>query len=1150
MHCKKRTVFSSSYIPAFIFVILCLFPHPLISQENGQEELPDDGSSIVEMESGSGLSDARQLVRETIYLDITTASYYELQDWLLRLGLETSGTREQLENRLLTYYRDIFSGVPLTSVQTSAEPGKESDRMEIESAGDLQYEKDEEGGELIRLSGGVLLHMRDADNNTLHTVEAQSLIFNRSQNTVSAIGNVRYRMEKDNTEQDFQGQEITFDIENFRGVFIQGMSSRSAKIEEQPVTFYFKGTTIYRIQRDVLRLEEGIISSSKIDDPYYRIAAGNVWILGIDEWAIRDATLYIGHVPLVYIPFYYHPGDTFVFHPSIGMRSLEGYYAQTTTYFFGRQPETGDQGGRFSFLQAVEGDRMEYAQELRGFFLHSTRDPLEQNWINRTDSYGKFQLDYYTRLGLLAAVKLDMQELGSVKNLDLTIGAGYTNYIYELSGYSGTYTSLQYDTDTGSYIKNYQQPYVFGMYFPVRFGFDLDLEIEEENFGFNLELPFYSDRLLRDQLNKRNETLEWSRFLTGEGMIELNTFEEFDDPRFLQHTTFNCTFLEKISWIDTFRIDKLDTLLVMDQDELDEDDQALNKIGYYYPDVFTPLDFELSVRGTLFSTGRDRPNAQAEAETAEEAETGKPAGDYRAPDWREESFSQDLFPLDLKTDYRIPGPVEDIPLIEREVDLPFTHSLTYAIEPDFSYHTQYDPLYSYIYTDGNARFTYDAAMMQGRFEFTQSTRLKGRYRDHFNGEEADLIELKEDDKELSYFEVIGITELTNYFWKQRPVLSGSYIGYEIESDLYTYSYDEAEDVFESRLPGWDEESIQTHRSSLGLVYTGWEQPQKFVLTYTMPPRLQKIETLLDLYTGPLRSTVEFEVEEAGENQWNNGPLEVTETLTLFNQSSVSQNFIILHPESDLDDTATTEIDMRFIPEKLIFYQEFSWNISADRPENSITSLQTGWWTNRFEMRYTDNYSFDKDAGWLSTGAREFQPYRFSSQLEIPYQPEPFWKNRVELESALSATLQLNMIRYNESLFQLSWDTSLSIAEFLDLNLSIKSANNAIFRYIPAYSEAIDPGLEPLNLFDDLIRSINFFNRDDREASNFNLQSISFSLIHYMRDWRLQMQYSGVPKLDKDKKEYQWYSEFSIFVQWNPIPEIRKDAEYDEDGLRI
>ncbi|MGC9313304.1 MAG: hypothetical protein ACP5IA_11485, partial [Sediminispirochaetaceae bacterium] len=727
MRCKQKTGSSSSYIPLLIFLIICIFPYPLIPQENGGEEL----------------SDARQLVRETIYLDITTASYYELQDWLLRLGLDTSGTREQLENRLLNYYRDVFSGVPLTSVETSAEGLKEADRMEIESAGDLQYEKDEEGGELIRLSGGVLLHMRDADNNTLHTVEAQSLIFNRSQNSVSAIGDVRYRMEKDNTEQDFQGQEISFDIENFRGVFIQGMSSRSASIEEQPVTFYFKGTTIYRIQRDVLRLEEGIISSSRIDDPYYRIAAGNVWILGIDEWAIRDATLYIGHVPVAYIPFYYHPGDTFVFHPSIGMRSLEGYYAQTTTYFFGRQPETGDQGGRFSFLQAVEGDRMEYAQELRGFFLHSTRDPLEQNWINRTDSYGKFQLDYYTRLGLLAAVKLDMQDLGSVKNLDLTLGAGYTNYIYELSGYSGTYTALQYDSDTGSYIKNYQQPYVFGMYFPVRFGLDLDLEIEEENFGFSLELPFYSDLLLRDQLNKRNETLEWSRFLTGEGMIELNTFEDFDDPRFLQHTTFNCTFLEKASWIDTFRVVKLDTLLVMDQDELDEDDQALNKIGYYYPDVFTPLDFELSIRGTLFSTEQDRGKTQAGTTNADEGEPGMSVEDFKEPVWREEYSGEDLFPLDLKTDYKVPEPGEDIPLIKRDVDLPFSHSLTYAIDPDFSYHTQYDPLYSYIYTDGNADFTYDASMMQGRFEFTQSTRFKGRYRDHFNGEEMDLIELKE-----------------------------------------------------------------------------------------------------------------------------------------------------------------------------------------------------------------------------------------------------------------------------------------------------------------------------------------------------------------------------------------------------------------------
>ena len=76
-----------------------------------------------------------------------------------------------------------------------------------------------------------------------------------------------------------------------------------------------------------------------------------------------------------------------------------------------------------------------------------------------------------------------------------------------------------------------------------------------------------------------------------------------------------------------------------------------------------------------------------------------------------------------------------------------------------------------------------------------------------------------------------------------------------------------------------------------------------------------------------------------------------------------------------------------------------------------------------------------------------------------------------------------------------------------------------------------------------------FGDSDRPAP-FSAIGISFSLVHYMHDWQLQMQYSGIPKLDEDLKEYRWYSEFSIFVQWTPIPEIRKEAEYDEEGLRI
>jgi hypothetical protein len=46
-----------------------------------------------------------------------------------------------------------------------------------------------------------------------------------------------------------------------------------------------------------------------------------------------------------------------------------------------------------------------------------------------------------------------------------------------------------------------------------------------------------------------------------------------------------------------------------------------------------------------------------------------------------------------------------------------------------------------------------------------------------------------------------------------------------------------------------------------------------------------------------------------------------------------------------------------------------------------------------------------------------------------------------------------------------------------------------------------------------------------------------------------MQYRGAPELD-ETNNYEWRSEFSVFVQWNPIPEVRKQVDYDKEGLRF
>lgn len=1091
------------------------------------------------------------LIKETIYLDITTSSYYELQDWLEKLSLDATGSRRELENRLLEYYRTLFSEVPRTGFPEKSDA---ESSIEITSAQELAYSSLEEDKALIELDGGVSLYMRDEEGNTAHIVTAKSLVFNQANNTVTARGAVRYQMEQEGSDQEFKGEQISFNIENYSGVFIRGMSTRDRQIQERQVSFYFKGGTIYRMKRDTVTLNDGVISSSRLDDPYYHISAGNVWLLDVNEWALRNATLYVGHVPLLYVPFFYRPGATFFMHPSIGVKTVEGYYIQTTTYFLGRQPEELGRQSSLSFMQAVEDDEQQYNQELRGFFLHNTRERRAPSWAEKTESFGKIQLDYYSRLGFLTALNFQLNQLGWFDEIDLLTGIGLTNYIYPLSGYTNAYTAFTFDPGSNRYTSTPQHSYLFGTRLPFRFGFDLQAEYKSEDLAISFSAPLYSDLLLHDQLRKRNETLGWSKLLTGEGILETNEISEFNNPKFYQHTSYRWRLPEKAAFIDRFRFDKIDSQLALSQNDLPADLGSLNPIGYYYPQTFTPVDIEMSLAGTLLNSAA----GEAAPETTSEESEESPVPEEIRPPWSTEKAagrterSEDI--------YKVPDPSESLPVKEREVKPLFSHSLNYTLEPDFSYHTQFDtdafddpeavefsPLYSYLFTDGAANISYGADLFRNSLQYEQTAKLRGRYRDHMAEQDGyDLESLLKQDQSLSYFSVLSISDIKHFFWLKNPALSQSYTSYTIETEVYRYAYDENTAAFQPTYAGWNSDSIQNHRSQLRFVYESAVGRQQLYTIYRMPPDLQQVTGGIESQYNFLEASATGKYTEKIGGVWEFGPLELSGQLNFFNSSLLKQEFTLKHPDAGRDSSVST-LDLNLIPDAFGIYERFEWNLDEQRPSASTSSLQLWWLTGSIEMRYTDNYTFSIANGWEKTGTESFQPYQLSAQLEIPYEPEPMWKNRVRMSSYVSSALQLNLLRYTDSVLQFTWNTQVEIAEFLDLQLKVSSANNTIYRYIPAFTGEL--GVPTQDPIEDLLKSFNFFNRNDRLESKFNLQDISFSLIHYMHDWQLNMEYSGRPELNQEN-EYTWRSEFSIFVQWNPIPEIRKQVDYAENELKL
>ncbi|MFO7731204.1 MAG: hypothetical protein R6V86_10620 [Spirochaetia bacterium] len=1106
-------------------------------------------------------SDSRtpaDLIKETVYLDITTSTYYELQEWLQNLNLQQKGSRQDLENRLLEYYRTLFSEVPRSGLDKSQTDSSQAgaDNIQIKSAQELKYLPQGQAEALIELSGGVSLYMRDTEGNTSHSVTAKTLLFNQQESSITARGGVLYKMEQDGSDQEFQGEQISFNIENYRGVFIRGMSSRESEVEENKISFYFKGGSIYRIKRDIVHLEKGIISSSRSENPYYHLSAENVWILGLNEWALQNATLYVGHVPLMYVPFYYRPGATFVLHPSVGVKTVEGYYFQTTTYFLGRQPEELGKQSSLSFLQALDEEKQEYNQELRGFFLHGTRSKTEPSWAERTDSFGKLQVDYYSRLGLLTALNFNLRKLGWIDTLDLLAGIGLTNYIYPLSNYPDAYTSFTFDPTTNQYRSTPQKTYFFGTELPFRFSFDLELEYTRDNFRTSLDVPLYTDLELHDQLRKRNETLGWTKLLTGEEIQETSDTSEFTNPKLYQHTTFRWGLAEKSKYIDTFNFSKIDSRLTLSQNKLEADDGSLNQIGYYYPRTFTPIDIGLNIRGTLISKEDRATRLEEEDERVSNSQEDTSLTTEVRPPWEipdDKEFREQGSSL-----YKLPSQSGSIPLPSKKVLPMFAHDMHYTLNPGLSYHTQYDPsidapeevefypLYSYVFADGTGNIDYGIDLFRNSLQFDQTTKFRGRYRDHFAEEEGyDLESLIEQDRSLSYFSVFSISDVKHFFWLQQPGLSKSYTKYSIETELYRYRYNSENSKFEQSLPEWSSESIQNHTSEVRLVYDGLFGQQSLYTIYRMPPDMQRITSGVSFEYKLLESSAEGEYTELNDGSWQFGPLSLDSRLTFNESNTLNQKFTLLHPTSGRNRSIST-VDLNFFSNSLGLYEEFEWNLSKNRPEKSLSMVNFWWLSGAFEMRHTEGYTFSTPDGWESDSTERFQAYQLSAQLKVPVEPDPFWKGRITLSSSLSSALQLNLLRYTDSILQFSWDTQLEIAEFLALKFSVTSSNSTIYRYFPSFADEL--GVSRLNVVEDLLKSFNFFKPDDRLESNFNLHDISFSLVHYMHDWQLNMEYKGNPELNETNR-YTWRSEFSIFVQWNPIPEIKKQIDGTDEGLQ-
>jgi len=638
----------------FLCCLFTLFTALLYSQEDTSEN-NETTISENDIEQEDSAEDYKSTEKEPvshekqrIEMEIKTSTLPELAFWCRSLGLSESGTRTELSRRIREYYE-------LPNPVIIPDPNKKI--ITIESAHVTEYFKvDVIDEEYARLSGGVRLSL--VDDETTHTISADEILFNRTRNILTAEGNVEYEQNNAGAIEKFRGQSITVNLDDWSSIFLDGASER--RLESDGTSYRFSGTVISHSDEDVTVLRNAKISNASNEEALWSINSSKLWLLPGSDFAIFNAVLRVGEIPLLYIPFFYFPADEMIFHPVIGYRTREGGFVQSTTYILGR-PKADEAGT--SSLARLMGNSADTEKEIQGLFLRSTgkkiRDP-------ETISL-RGLLDHYVNLGTYIGLDLSVPQKGIFNPSDFSFGMGITRTVSQTrSGY--TPYAPNYD---GSYEKNYSN--LLFKEVPFRYRMNIQGSIKtpasSTNGGLLWSLPYYSDPYTDKDFLNRTESMDWVNMIKQDVETETDPLTDEGIGSYQWHIKGNLnTSIPVISpYVSNISLSNLSTTLAFKT--IKDDYIFLNSPDapgryFYAPDKYTIYSLSASISGNPLSLGEKSRNTDRTAKKQDE-DPFNGAGNPVSP-WEKEkntpdsasqksSYNDKLIPPVLNQRFDIPG---------------------------------------------------------------------------------------------------------------------------------------------------------------------------------------------------------------------------------------------------------------------------------------------------------------------------------------------------------------------------------------------------------------------------------------------------------------------------------------------------------------
>lgn len=1020
---------------------------------------------------------------------------------------------------------------------------------------DAQKAVEEKKDDIIVFTGGVSLSVKDGS--TVSTIESDKLVYNRSENTIEAEGNVRYSRKSGGSDgaEEFIGELLLFNIDEMEGVFLDGTIKQAPRKQGQN-PFTIRSATIGRDSSGAIGFKNAVLSTNSDPDeePLWSIRASRIWMLPGNELAFANGYFSIGIVPILYLPFFYHPADEMLFHPVFGFRNREGYFLQTTTYLLGRKPLDTDSKKSGSFSNFMKSDRLKKQERIGLFFKN-----LEEDASDIGSAYIKLIADTYSQLGGLIGIDGKITPKNTpIRQLDFSIFFGMSRTLFPLSRIgTGGISHTTYDMHGK---RHYNKSFFLGRPLPFRYRAHINFGISQAPFQFSLNMPVISDPFFKKDFFDRSEDMNWFNYFLNKEKLAKGTDKGIEGSySWKLNGSIRPSFKGISPWISTLNIDNASITVDFDKKPNSKIQGTARQYApgreFFYPKLFKP-EGRLSIAGTILSNtmfagkkAKKTPDVegivnpfikddkQGQDNTEKPAESKESDLPVSTDNIQERNTKKDTEPF---IDSFIPA---FKPMYGKEFDHSIAYSLSYS--GDFSalqettfassqWNTPEDIRWKdyesrYYQLKGNAGLKGTLSYSQNLISLSSNLAVSGNYQRHpwtrdvskkpileLNNFKTNVYTLKNENSiTINPFVYTDLFKPVSFSWNITEILA---------KNTFTGTYSNPK--WETQRVKWNKNFITTHTGSavFGIVLAE-KYTQKITFSMNLPPLLQAYTTSLNVsfpYGAFTVSTKLFEKENTAK-KWAWDPFKADLTWTLPYDIRTAQTYIYNIQEKSNERLHIT-FGWKYISS---FYTQ-----SREVPQKLIPG--SGWILNGTEKRFIPfalGFSFSNTSNPLTIYA---------------------WKNRIKIQLGLSSTLQFNLVRITDSYFTFAPKIIFNIHEFWDFSFGSSSRNDVIARY---FQKALNlPVVIPgnTNILTDLAQSFYFWDRPKREAAGFKLQSLDIGFTHYLKDWTLKFNCEIKPQLkNRGARKYYEFSPIITFaVEWNPISDIKVEAKKKEGKFSV